>query len=128
MTGLELLEANPKAAAVIGEFYHGKMVNSLQDDNSIPEDFKEMIRSQEFDNEYLAKFLDTNPRFLFDVFDSNGIFIQTTLHWYNDEPMFGYTIERLGVDIESSSTAYTYRETAETFAVEKAIEYLNNQL
>ena len=129
MTGLELLETYPKAASVISEFYHGKMVSSLENDGDIiPEDFKEMIRSQEFDNEYLAKFMDSNPRFLFDVFDVNDIFIQTPLHWKGEDATFGYTIERAGIDTIGSSDTYPYREIAEKFAVEKAIEYLNNQL
>jgi hypothetical protein len=128
MTGLELLQAYPKAANIIGEFYHGKLIASLEDDSNIPDDFKEMLKSQEFDNEYLAKFVDNNPRFLFDVFDANDIFIQTPLHWKAEEVTFSYTIERPGVDTVESSDTYPYRDIAEKIAVEEAIEYLNNQL
>lgn len=129
MTGLELLEAYPKAANVIGEFYHGKLLSSLEDDGDvIPEDFKEMIKSQEFDNEYLAKFIDSNPRFLFDVFDMNDIYIQTPIHWDQGEAFFGYTIQRPEEAEFVSINRYNYRDIAEKFAVEKAIEYLNNQL
>jgi hypothetical protein len=128
MKAVELLEANPKAADAIGEYYHGKMIDSLQDDNTIPDDFKDMVKSQEFDNEYLAKFIDSNPRFLFDVLDANDIFIQTPLYWKGEDATFAYTIERKGIDTTGSSDTYPYRDVAERIAVEKAIEYLNNQL
>ena len=92
MKAVELLEAYPKAANAIGEFYHGKMVSSLENDGDIiPEDFKEMIKSQEFDNEYLAKFIDSNPRFLFDVFDDHEVYINISA------PKFSFSIGTGGV-------------------------------
>ena len=42
-----------------------------------------MLKQQSFDNEYVATFIDSNPRFLFDVFDDNEIYIQITVDLEN---------------------------------------------
>ena len=119
MKGIELLETYPKAAVVIKEFYYGKMIESLKEDNDIPEEFKDMVKAQQFDNEYVATFIDNNPRFLFDVFDVNGIFIQI-----NVSPMFSYFINEGDVVGGSWET----RKEAEASAIEQAFEILNNKL
>ena len=46
MTGAELLETYPKAAVAIKEFYYGKMIESLEEDNDIPQEFKDMVQAQ----------------------------------------------------------------------------------
>lgn len=128
MTGLELLEKFPKAATAIKEFYYGKMIESMSEDSSIPDDFKEMVRTQAFDNEYIATFIDTNPRFLFDLMDANDIIVHTPSVWVENTIQFGYTIERKNVDTMGSFETYAHRTTAEAIAMEKAIEYLNDKL
>lgn len=128
MKAIELLEKYPKVADTIGEFYHSKLISSMHSDDTIPEEFKELVKSQEFDNEYIAKFIDENPRFLFDVFDMNDIYIQTPITWLEREAQFGYTIQRPEETEFISSDTYNYRDIAEKFAVEKAFEYLNDQI
>jgi hypothetical protein len=128
MTGLELLEKFPKAADAIKEFYYGKMIESLQEDSDIPQEFKDMVKSQSFDSEYIATFIDNNPRFLFDLMDANDIIVQTPSVWVEGAVQFGYTIERKNIDTMGSFETYPQRNTAEGLAMEKAIEYLNNQL
>ena len=41
MKAIDLLEKFPKAADAIKEFYYGKMIESMSEDSSIPDDFKE---------------------------------------------------------------------------------------
>ena len=118
MKGLELLETYPKAADVIRKFYHDKMMSSFAADDSIPEDFKEMFKSQEFDNEYIAKFIDNNPRFLFDVFDANEVYIQINI------PNFSYSINE--GDVIAGS--WPNRIEAERAAIEQAFQILNDKL
>ena len=118
MKAIELLEKYPKVADTIGEFYHSKLVSSMHDDDTIPEDFKELVKSQEFDNEYIAKFIDENPRFLFDVFDAHEVYIQINV------PKFSYSINEGDVIAGSWET----RKEAEVAAVEQAFEILNNKL
>jgi hypothetical protein len=123
MKGIELLEKYPEAAKVITEFYNNKLIDSM-DTEEITEEFKEMIKSQEFDNQYVATFIDSNPRFLFDVFDSNGIFISIKYG------LDGFTWSNMQSDASElkDTTIYLFRKEAEAVAVEKAFEILNEQL
>jgi len=127
MTGAELLETYPKAAAAIKEFYYGKMIESLQEDNDIPQEFKDMVKAQQFDSEYVATFIDTNPRFLFDIFDANKIYITTPVSMID-----GYFSWQISADeqvYEHENAEYLEnRKLAETAAIEKAFEILNEKL
>jgi hypothetical protein len=122
MTGAELLETYPKAAVAIKEFYYGKMINSLQEDNDIPQEFKDMVKAQQFDSEYIATFIDNNPRFLFDIFDANDVYIQITVDLENN--CFRYSFD--GGQVESND--FLTRIAAETRSIEAAFEILNEKL
>ena len=117
MKALDLLEKYPKAAAVINEFYRSKMIDSLNTED-VPEDFKELVKQQEFDNEYIAKFIDGNPRILFDVFDDHEIYINISA------PKFSFSIGTGGV---ISGTLKTRKE-AEKAAILHAFQLLNDKL
>jgi len=73
MKGKELLDANPKAASLIHDFYLDAMLNAL-DDQSLPDNFKEFTREKGLPMENIAAMIDANPRQLFDVFDSHKIY------------------------------------------------------
>jgi hypothetical protein len=122
MKAIELLETYPKAATVIKEFYYGKMINSLQEDNDIPQEFKDMVKAQQFDSEYIATFIDNNPRFLFDIFDANDVYIQITVDLENN--CFRYSFD--GGQVESNN--FLTRIAAETRSIEAAFEILNEKL
>lgn len=126
MKALDLLEKYPEAAAVINEFYRSKMIDSLNTED-VPEDFKELVKQQEFDNEYIAKFIDGNPRMLFDVFDDNELHVEI-LVMYSDRPsIFTYTVVE-GDLIHSQPTKYNSRIEAEKVAIETAFQILNEKL
>ena len=117
MTGLDLLETYPRAAEEIAEFYRSKMIESLNTQD-VPDDFKDMVKGQEFDNQYIATFIDANPRILFDVFDSNEVFIQINV------PNFSYSINE--GDVIAGS--WPNRIEAERAAIEQAFQILNDKL
>jgi hypothetical protein len=122
MKAIDLLETYPKAATVIKEFYYEKMINSLQEDNDIPQEFKDMVKAQPFDSEYIATFIDNNPRFLFDIFDANDVYIQITVDLENN--CFRYSFD--GGQVESND--FLTRIAAETRSIEAAFEILNEKL
>jgi hypothetical protein len=122
MTGIELLETYPKAAAAIKEFYYGKMIESLQEDNDIPQEFKDMVKAQQFDSEYVATFIDNNPRFLFDIFDQNELYIGIIPTYTNDGVVFQYTLTTL------ISGEQPTRIEAEKAVIELAFKMLNDKL
>lgn len=125
MKGLELLETYPRAAEVINEFYHTKMIESLNTED-VPQEYKDLLKEQEFDNEYVAKFIDANPRILFDVFDSNGVYIEILVD-YTADAVFTYgVIDDNEMNTEHAS--YNSRIEAEKVAVQKAFQLLNDKL
>jgi len=126
MIAIELLETYPKAAEVINEFYRTKMIESM-DTTDVPDDFKEMLKQQEFDNEYVAKFIDANPRILFDVFDSNGVYIEILVDLTKDDALFSYVIDGDIMD-NVEGVLYNSRIEAERVAIDKAFQLLNDKL
>lgn len=68
----ELLEKNPLATEVIRTWFFNQMIASLSDE-TVPEEFKEMMKQEGVTNERMATFIDVQPRTLFDVFDENNI-------------------------------------------------------
>ena len=119
MKGLELLEQNPESAKLICSYYLEVMLESLNDD-SLPEDFKDHVRSQGMDNNNIAAILDGNPRNLFDFFDSHNMYITVTCF---SDGSFSYSII---ADIGTSGTSEVYktRKEADKNAVETAIKQL----
>jgi hypothetical protein len=123
MKAIELLEKYPEAAKVINEFYRSKMMNSMETDD-VPDEFKEMLKEQSFDNEYIATFVDASPRMLFDIFDTNNIYINVTAF---PNGLFLYSITGEVTEVGSTETSNT-RIEAEKVAIEKAFEILNDKL
>jgi len=124
MRGKELLETYPKAAEVINEFYRTKMMDSM-DASDVPDDFKDMLKQQEFDNEYVAKFIDANPRILFDVFDKHRILIHISIMDDGKEVTFSHHISKA---VNSVYAPCITRMEAERNAIEEAFEILNSKL
>jgi hypothetical protein len=120
MTGLELLEKYDKTAIVIKQFYLNAMLESLKDEE-LPENFKEYARQTTIDNDKIGKLIDVQPRGLFDVFDTNKIYIGITPNILIGGMEFKYTID----DISGEAPT---RIEAEKVAIEKAFEILNNKL
>ena len=123
MKAVELLEKYPETAKVINEFYRSKMINSMETED-VPDEFKEMLKEQSFDNEYIATFVDASPRMLFDVFDDNEIYINVTAF---PNSLFTYSIVGDIAEVGSTETSNTRKE-AEKLAIEAAFEILNDKL
>lgn len=119
MKVLEMLETYPKSAIVVKQWFLEKMLESLNDD-SLPEDFKEHVRSMGIDNDKVAGMVEHSPRALFDVFDEHKIFIQINVN----TPYFSYSIN--GGDVISGS--WDLRKDAERSAVQQAFNLLNEKL
>jgi len=126
MKAIELLEKYPEAAKVINEFYRSRMMNSMETDD-VPDEFKEMLKEQSFDNEYIATFIDASPRMLFDVFDDNELHVEILVAYQSKPSIFTYTLVE-GDLIHSEPTRYNSRIEAEKVAIEKAFEILNEKL
>jgi len=120
---LELLQKYPIAAEVIKSYYLKIMLESLKD-NSLPEEFKEHVRERGIDDDKIAKIIEGSPRNLFDVFDENGLFIETLYM----EGNFHYTITNGESVTESNSSPIKTRKECDRAVVEIAIKLLNDKL
>jgi len=126
MTAKELFEKYPKSGEVIVKYYTDVFMNSLNTED-ITEEFKELAKTQMLDSEYIQSFIDSNPRGTFDVFDANGVYIEISVDLTKGDALFIYVING---DIMGNVEAILYnnRKEAESAAVEKAFEILNNKL
>jgi hypothetical protein len=114
MTTLELLEQYPKTTALIKEWYLDRMLESFKDE-TVPEDFKEMMRAQPIDDNVIAKMIDGIPRSLFDFFDNHEIYISIK-HY----PEQGFS--------HDGPPYYNTRRESEIVAIEEAFIWLEKKL
>lgn len=120
MNGLQLLKDHPKAALVIKQWYLEKMLESIND-SSVPNDFKELVRSQGLDDEKVGRLIDSSHRTLFDVFDSHKIYIQISI--LPESGKFWHVIN--GKD---SSLKFDNRKDADKQAVVEAFKLLDDKI
>jgi hypothetical protein len=123
MTGLELLEKNPNVAKLICSYYLEIMLESLKDEN-LPEEFKDSVREQGIDNNKIGVIIDSNPRNLFDFFDSHNMYINVTSF---SDGSFSYSIIA-NIGTSGSSEVYKTRKEADKVSVEIAIKQLESTL
>ena len=113
----EVFDNNPHATMVIQSWFMARMLDSL-DDETVPEDFREMLRQQGVQKEHLVKMVEGSPRSLFDVLDEHEVVIQI-----NTYPHFSYSINN-----ETIAGSWNTRKEAEMFAVSAAVEMLENKI
>jgi hypothetical protein len=123
MKAIELLEQNPESAKLICSYYLEVMLESLNDE-SLPEEFKDHVRSQAMDNNNIAAILDGNPRNLFDFFDDQSLFINIMTE---KGKTFSYTIITDTVSVGNTSMSLTRKKT-EKEAIITAIGMLETRL
>lgn len=121
MKAIELFEKYPLATEVVRDWFIRKMVESVNEDSDVPEDFKKFMIEQGIPNERLSIFIDTNPRSLFDVFDENDIII---IIGYHENFGFNYAV----CEDKDQQRYYKTRKEAESFAIEFAFEMLEDKL
>lgn len=124
MKALELFEKYPEAGEVVIQYYADEFLRAVET-TDVPEEFREFAKQQRIDNEYVADFIDNNPRGTFDVFDAHKIYITTTV-----SPVDGYFLWHIQTDKETFDEIeyLDNRKVAEVAAVEKAFEILNEKL
>ena len=115
---LELLKEHPETTKLIQAWYLDKMLESFKDE-SVPEDFKEMMRATPIDNDKISKMIDGAPRLLFDFFDQNDVIIQI-----NTGKVFSYSIN----EGEVIAGGWDNRKDAEYASISAAFELLNNNI
>lgn len=113
----EVFEKNPHATLVVQSWFMNRMLESLNDE-TVPEDFRDMLRQKGVQKEQLIKMIDGSPRSLFDVLDEHEVVIQI-----NTYPHFSYSINN-----ETIAGSWNTRKEAEMFAVSAGLEMLENKI
>ena len=121
MTAEELFNTYPKAAEAVNSYYKKIFLDAIENED-LKEEFKEIARTQLIDNEWIISFINRNPRGCFDGLDENGVFVQISVDLENN--CFRYSFD--GGRVESND--YPTRKEAESAAIEKAFEILNEKL
>ena len=126
MNSQELLETYGKAATVVKAYYLEKFLESMVT-TDVPENFKDFAKEHGIDNDTIAKMIDSMPRALFDVFDSNSVYIEILVDLTKDDALFSYVIDgdMMG-NVEG--ILYNSRIEAEKVAIEEAFKVLNEKL
>lgn len=119
MSGVELLEKYPLTAKVVSDWVMQQMLESFKDE-SVPEEFKNYMLEQGVDDDKLAVMIDTQPRFLFDVFDENDVIIETIVF---PDKTFSCKIGR-----QATTNSWKTRRESESFAIEVAFDILEEKL
>lgn len=117
----ELINAYPKATEVIKGFYLEKLLNSMKNNDGIPEDFKMFARQKGIDDQNLTTMMESAPRQMFDVFDAYELYVEIGV--VDGEGGFRWRIN--GSDWSST---YNLRFEAEVVATSKAYELLEKKL
>lgn len=117
----QLFNENPHATALVQSWFMGKMLESLND-NSVPEDFKEMMRQQGVEKAQLVKMVEASPRALFDVLDENDVFVQINVS--NSGKVFSYSIN----EGEVISGGWDNRKSAELAGISEAFKLLEQKI
>lgn len=127
----QLLEKYPYAMDAAKEWFTSQMLESMEGDTNVPEEFKEMMRQQGVPVNNLAELIWLNPRVLFDMFDENSLFIQVT---GDDENGWDWNLKTNSVDYDREALnpvlkAVSFsRKECEKKAVEHALSVLNDKL
>jgi hypothetical protein len=126
MTTLELLKEYPETTRLIKDWYMRMMLESFKDD-SVPDDFKEMMRATPIDEDKISKMIDGAPRLLFDFFDEHELYVEVLVNYKDKPSIFTYTVIADG-DVVSQPTKYNSRKEAEYVAIEEAFKLLNDKI
>jgi hypothetical protein len=119
MKSIKLLQEYSKTTEVIRAWFMEKMIQSINEAEDVPDEFKEFMRQQGIEDDRLAAMIDAQPRSLFDVFDANGIIINVF-----------YVVGKFHAQItdNDAETEATNRKDAETSIIEHAFKILEEKL
>lgn len=120
MNSSVILEKNPLSAELVRRWFTNKMFDSIQNDTTVPQEFKDYVMSEGVSNESLSIFIDSNPRSLFDLFDEHDVIIETIVY---PDKTFSCKIGQ-----QATTLSWNTRRESEEFAIESAFEILEEKL
>ncbi len=125
MNSEKILNANPKVASLIHDYYLNRMLDALEDE-TLPTEFKEFAKEKGLPFANIVAMMEVNPRQLIDFFDDRDIYINVTRYVasIDDKP---HCILDHNSTVKSKNVFDTRKE-AEMEGVILAIEMLEKKL
>jgi len=120
---LKLLTTHPNAGKVVKDYFLNKMLETLDGDDSLPEDFKEHVRAAGIEDSKIDGIVGNNPRMLFDIFDEHSLLIEIPIK----NSKFSYKIHSKNPE-KLETIWFNTRRDAEQAAVEQAFQMLESML
>tara|TARA_R100000544_G_scaffold35410_2_gene22728 strand:- start:125 stop:538 length:414 start_codon:yes stop_codon:yes gene_type:complete len=117
---IKLLNDNPLSKNEVQKWFLNNLVKTITEE--MPKEFQEFVKAQTVDDAKLAVMISEGPRGLFDIFDNHKIYINIV---YQDERGFVWDMAH---PYANPSIPYTNRKKAETKAIFKAFELLEDKL
>ena len=120
---LEELEKFPNVLDALREHYIKKLEDSIKQTQDIPDDFRQMLKERGITDDMIISVINESSRNLFDFFDDHKIIIEMT---FMHEIGLGQFVSL--INGEMTGMTHVTRKDAEAFAVEIAIEMLEEEL
>lgn len=116
---IQIVEENPIATEIVKVWYYNQMIKSLET-NSLPEEYSQLIKEVQISDGLIAMLINESARVLFDVFDSEGIYIGVTPKM-DHLPIVKFTYR---INLDDESVEYDNRRLCEIDAVVNAFTKL----
>ena len=113
------MNQHPQVTVLIKDYYLNKLLNSLKTD-AITDEYKEFVTARGVPIESLVAIIDNVPRDLFDVFDTQKVYIETSV---DTDGVFWWKIGET-----QSVIGWEKRKDAEREAIEEAFKILEEKL
>ena len=128
MKGIELLETYPKVAKVIRDWFTKKMIESMENSNEVPEDFKNHMRERGAPDDLIINIINKNPSAMFEIFDSLHVYVGIAVDQLpeTEQVTFNYFICPKGKCLDTSPQDFLTRRDMEYYAMLAAVEYIDN--
>jgi len=121
---LEELEKFPNVLDALREHYTKKLEDSIKQTESIPDDFKEMLKERGITDDTIIAVINENPAALFYFFDGYKMYINITTF---SDGSFSYSIIGDVASLGSTET-FSSRKEAEKEVIKQAITQLEATL
>ena len=125
-----LFDNYPHATELIKSWLTEKMMESMEETTNYPEEFKEFMRTQSVANEQLEELININPRFVYDVFDDNSVYINVlyTGSSFTWNIVLVGEMREFSVPFKETNDGFSSRKEAEFDALSSAFFILNEYL
>jgi hypothetical protein len=112
ITIIDKLDANPKSATLLRQWFTERMIESIEDMEEFQEETLEIMKQHLVSNEAVSNIIQDNVRSLFDFFDEQEIYITITRNYLASA--FEWDIQSVGEpDVQMKSMLMTIRKKSD---------------